>query len=194
MHEKTLVILKPDAVQRGLVGEIITRFEKAGLKLVAGKMLIPSEDLAGKHYPDDREEFIVGMGEKSLANYKEAGLDIKKDLGTADPHEVGLKIRRWNMEFLMSGPVFAIVLEGPHAVELVRKIAGNTLPIKADPGTVRGDYSFDSALLGNMGKRPIRNLLHASGNKEEAEHEIDLWFTKEELHAYDAVHQKHMTP
>ncbi len=191
--EKTFVILKPDAVQRGIVGEIIARFEKAGLKLVAVKMVIPNEELAGKHYPDDRREFIVGMGEKSLNNYKEVGLDIKKDLGTADPHEVGLKIRRWNMEFLMSGPVLAVVLEGPHAVELVRKIAGNTLPIKADPGTIRGDYSFDSALLGNMGQRPIRNLLHASGNKKEAEHEIELWFTPEELHAYDNIHQKHMT-
>jgi len=180
-------------VQRGLVGEIISRFEKAGLKLVAAKMIKPSEELAGRHYPDDRKKFIVGMGHKSLANYKEAGMDPSKDLGTKDPHKIGLKIRRWNMEFLMSGPVLAVVLEGPHAVEQVRKLAGNTLPIKADPGTIRGDYSFDSALLGNMGQRPIHNLMHASGNKEEAEHEIELWFTDEELHAYDTVHQKHMT-
>lgn len=190
--EKTLVILKPDAVQRGLVGEIISRFEKAGLKLIASKMVRPSKDLADKHYPLDRQEFIEGMGHKSLNNYKELGVDPVKELGTADPHEIGKAVQGWLVEGLTSGPVIAIVLEGPHAVELVRKLAGNTLPIKAEPGTIRGDFSFDSSSLANSQKRAIRNLIHASGDKQEADFEINLWFSRDELHAYDAIHQRHM--
>lgn len=190
--EQTLVILKPDAVQRGLVGEIITRFEKVGLKIVAAKMVWPSKDLADKHYPVDREEFIVGMGNKSLENYKEQGLDPIKEFGSDDPHAIGLEIQKWLSDFITSGPVIAVVLEGAHAVELVRKIRGHTLPIKAEPGTITGDYSFDSSALANKQKRPLRNLVHASGSKEEAQFEINLWFTREELHAYETIHQKHM--
>ena len=85
------------------------------------------------------------------------------------------------------------MLEGPNAVELVRKICGNTLPVKAEPGTIRGDYSFDSPTLANRQKRALRNLVHASGDKKEAKFEIEIWFSEDELHTYDAVHQKHMT-
>ena len=191
--EKTLIILKPDAVQRSLVGEIITRYEKSGLKIIAAKMVQPTLDIANKHYPVDRTEFIDGMGQKSLENYKEQGLDPEKEFGTSDPHKIGLEIQKWLADFITSGPVIALVLEGPHAVELVRKIRGHTLPIKAEPGTITGDYSFDSSILANEQKRPLRNLVHASGSIEEAEFEINLWFTESELHAYDTVHQKHMT-
>jgi nucleoside-diphosphate kinase len=191
--ERTLIILKPDAVQRGLVGEIIGRFEKAGLKVVATKMVQPSQEIADKHYPKERKEFIEGMAHKTLSNYKEQGVDAKSEFGTDDPYEVGLKIQRWLVDFLTSGPVIAMVLEGPHAIELVRKICGNTLPIKANPGTIRGDFSFDSSVLANLGKRSIRNLVHASGDAKEADFEIKLWFTKDELHSYDSIHQKHMT-
>lgn len=191
--EKTLIILKPDAVQRGLIGEIVGRFEKAGLKMIAAKMIRPSQEIADKHYPKERREFIEGMANKTLANYKEQGLDAKSEFGTDDPYELGLKIQKWLVDFLTSGPVIAMVLEGPHAIELVRKICGNTLPIKANPGTVRGDFSFDSSVLANLGKRSIRNLVHASGDSKEADFEIKLWFTDDELHSYDAVHQKHMT-
>jgi nucleoside-diphosphate kinase len=191
--ERTLVILKPDAVQRGLVGEIIGRFEKAGLKMIAAKMVEPSQEIADKHYPKDRKEFIEGMAHKTLANYKEMGVDAKSEFGTDNPYELGLKIQKWLVDFLTSGPVITMVLEGPHAIELVRKICGNTLPIKANPGTVRGDFSFDSSVLANVGKRSIRNLVHASGDSKEADFEINLWFTDEELHSYDSIHQKHMT-
>jgi len=191
--EKTLVLLKPDAVARGIVGEIITRFEKSGLKLIATKMIEPSEDLANQHYPAGRREFIEGMGHKTLGSYKEQGLDPHKVFGTDEPHAIGLQVQHWLVDSLTAGPVIALVLEGPHAVELVRKIAGNTLPIKAEPGTIRGDYSFDSPALANSEKRAIRNLVHASGDKKEADFEVNLWFTDEELHSYDAAHQNHMT-
>lgn len=190
--ERTLIILKPDAVQRGLVGEIINRFERAGLKMVAAKMVKPSQEIADKHYPKDRRDFIEGMAHKTLANYKEQGSDAKSEFGTNDPYELGLKIQKWLVDFLTSGPIIAMVLEGPHAIELVRKICGNTLPIKANPGTIRGDLSFDSSILANVGKRSIRNLVHASGDAKEADLEIKLWFTEDELHSYDSIHQKHM--
>lgn len=180
--EKTLVILKPDAVQRGLVGEIITRFEKSGLKFLAAKMVRPDEQLASKHYPTHRREWVEGMGHKSLDSYKEAGQDPKETFGTDDPHEVGLQLQKWLIDFLVSGPVIALVLEGQDAVKKVRDITGHTIPVKADKGTIRGDYSDDSALKANAEKRPLHNLIHASGDKEEAEFEINLWFNPDELH------------
>lgn len=179
--ERTLVLLKPDAVQRGLVGEIISRYEKAGLKLIAAKMVTPSEDLANAHYPADRREFIEGMGNKSLETYKEEGADPHAELGTTDPHEIGLKIQGWMVGFITSGPVMAMVLEGPNAISEVRKMTGHTVPAKAEAGTIRGDYSNDTPTLANKEKRPILNLVHASGDKEEADFEINLWFTEDEL-------------
>lgn len=180
--ERTLVLLKPDAVQRAIVGEIITRFEKAGLKLIATKMVRPDKELAHKHYPVDRREFIEGMGHKTLESYKEEGHDPMANFGTADPHEVGLQLHKWLVDFLVSGPVIAMVLEGPNAVELVRDIRGHTIPAKAKKGTISGDYSDDSAVKANMEKRSIKNLVHASSDKEEAEFEINLWFLPDELH------------
>lgn len=190
--EKTLVILKPDAIQRGLIGEIIGRFEKVGLKIVGAKMLVASNDLLGKHYPIERREFIEGMGQKSLDNYKELGIDPIEALGTDDPHKIGKQILQWMLDYLQSGPVLAMVIEGPHAIALVRKLRGHTLPTMAAPGTITGDFSFDSSSLANEAKRPIKNLVHASGNKEEAEFEVNLWFTKDELFEYDTIHQSHM--
>jgi nucleoside-diphosphate kinase len=190
--EQTLVILKPDALQRGIAGEIITRFERIGLKIVAAKMVIATEELANKHYPTSRTEFIEGMGNKTLENYEEQGLDPVKELGTDDAHKIGLQLQKWLVEFITDGPVLAFVLEGPHAVELVRKICGHTLPSKSLPGTIRGDYSFDSSALANKSKRPIRNLVHASGSIEEAEFEVGLWFSESEIHSYVSVHQQHM--
>jgi nucleoside-diphosphate kinase len=179
--EKTLVIVKPDAVERGLVGEILSRYEKAGLKFVAAKVITPTKDLANLHYPADRREFIEGMGHKSLSTYKEEGLDPKQLLGTKDPHQIGLKIQGWMVDFLTSGPVMAIVLEGKNAVKLAREVTGHTIPAKADAGTIRGDYSDDTPVKANAENRPIHNLVHASGDKSEADFEIKLWFTQEEL-------------
>lgn len=190
--EQTLVILKPDALQRGIAGEIITRFERIGLKIVAAKMVVATDELANKHYPVSRKELIDGIGHKTLENYKEQGLDPIKGLGTDNAHEIGLLVQKWLVEYITDGPVLAFVFEGPHAVELVRKISGHTLPAKSMPGTIRGDYSFDSSALANQGKRPIRNLVHSSGSAEEAEFEVGLWFSESEIHSYDSVHQQHM--
>jgi nucleoside-diphosphate kinase len=191
--EQTLIILKPDAVQRGIIGEIVSRFEKVGLKLVGAKLVRPTEELANKHYPVERREFIEGMGQKTLDNYKELGKDVAGEFGHEDAHKIGLQLQRWLVDFITSDPVLAFVLEGPHAVELARKIAGHTLPSKALPGTIRGDFSFDSSVLANDAKRPIRNLIHASGNLEEARYEIELWFGEHELFDYQTIHQRHMT-
>ena len=179
MQEQTLIILKPDAVQRGLIGEIVSRFEKIGLKIIGAKFFIPTEELLNRHYPLEREEFISGMGQKTLDNYKDLGMDPIKYFGTDDAHEIGKVVQKWLVDFMVSAPVFAVVLEGPHAIEIVRKVRGHTLPVKAEPGTITGDYSFDSSSLANDEQRPIRNLVHASGNKEEAEFEINLWFKPE---------------
>jgi nucleoside-diphosphate kinase len=184
VSEKTFVAIKPDGVQRGLTGEIIRRFERAGLKIVALKMIQVSKELAERHYPADREEMIVGIGQKSLDDYKKLELDAKKELGTDDPKAIGLVVRSWLADYISSGPVVALALEAPHAVELVRKLVGNTLPLAAQPGTIRGDFSYDSAYLGNTRKRPIKNIIHASGNLAEAEYELSLWFTAEELVSY----------
>lgn len=190
--EQTLVVLKPDTVARGIAGEIIARFEKVGLKIVATKLMVVNRELADKHYPASRKEFIEGMGNKTLENYQALGIDVKKEMGTADAHEIGLKIREWLVDMITAGPVMAIVLEGPHAVELIRKIVGHTLPLKAAPGTIRGDYSFDSSYLANTGRRPIKNMIHASGTIEEAQFEIDLWFSKNEIFQYERVEEKMM--
>ena len=183
--ERTLVLLKPDAVSRGIVGNIISRFEQAGLKLIATKMVWPSRELADKHYPKDRREFIEGMGNKTLESYREEGLDAKADFGAEEPHTIGLQIQKWLVDFLVSGPVIALVLEGPDAIGLVRNISGHTVPIKADQGTIRGDHSDDSPAKANAEKRSIKNLVHASGDQNEAEFEIGLWFSEDELHSYD---------
>lgn len=190
--EKTLVLLKPDAMARAVVGEIISRFEKAGLKILATKMVTPNKDLAHKHYPTHRREFIEGMGHKTLQSYREEGHDPLSNFGTQDPHEIGLQLQKWLVDFLVSGPVIALVLEGPDAIKLVRNIAGHTIPAKAEKGTIRGDYSDDSAVRANAEQRSIKNLVHASGDKKEAEFEISLWFKADELFDYKTAHD-HLT-
>lgn len=190
--EQTLVIIKPDGVQRGLNGEILARFEKVGLKLVAAKFMNVPKDLAEKHYPATREELWKGIGQKTIENYTELGKSVKDGMGTDDPLEIGKMVRVWLMKYLMEGPVFVFVLEAPHAVELVRKICGHTLPLKSAPGTIRGDFSYDSSFLANSAQRPIRNLMHASGNVEEAKYEVSLWFKPEEVTSYERVDERAM--
>ncbi|HKB88501.1 MAG TPA: nucleoside-diphosphate kinase [Patescibacteria group bacterium] len=182
--ERTIVLVKPDGVKRGLIGEITSRFEKRGLKVVGMKMVWVDEAMVRKHYPTTRKEWVSGIGEKTLKAYEDYGTDPKEHLGTMDPYEIGLLVCKWLVEYLTSGPVVAIVLEGPHAIIAVRKIAGYTYPDTAIPGTIRGDFSVDSPDLANMTKRSGMNLVHASGNAEEAKFEIELWFKKSELMDY----------
>lgn len=187
-----MVVIKSDGVVRGLTGKIISRFEEVGLKLVGVRLLKVSRSLAEKHYPLTREAWLRAMGEKTLENYKKFNVDPVKMLGTNDTHEIGIMIQKWLIDYIVSGPVLAFVVEGPHSVELVRKICGHTLPLLSPPGTIRGDFAFDSSYLANTGKRAIKNLVHSSGSIEEAEYEIPLWFKKEELHEYKRVEEEVM--
>ncbi len=182
--ERSLVLVKPDGVKRGLIGEIISRFEKAQLKVVAMKMVWVDKELVAQHYPDSRVELLTGIGEKTLKTYSEYNKDPKVELGTDDPLEIGKIVNLWNMELLSAGPVVAIVIEGNHAVDNIRRIVGPTLPVFAPPGTIRGDYSVDSPVAANEQKRSVKNLIHASGNQEEAAYEIALWFENKEIHDY----------
>ncbi len=183
LKEQTLILAKPDALQRGLVGELIRRFEMRGFKLSALKMVHPSRKHIEKHYLPTKEQ-LEGMGNKTLENLRSNNIDVKKVMGTENVLELGKIINEWNLTFLSSGPIIAMVFEGLHAVEMGRKIVGHTLPIKAEAGTIRGDYSSDSPLLANLRKRAVRNLVHASGDLKEAQREIKHWFKSDELHSY----------
>lgn len=183
--QQTLVLIKPDGVVRGHVGDIIKRFERVGLKITALKMILPREDSADKHYALT-EEWMQGVYGKAKAKYEAEG----KDFPYPDYKAYGGEIKRGLVEFLKSGPIIAMVLEGEQAVPLVRKLVGTTEPISSPPGTIRGDFSPDSYALSNEQNRPLRNLVHASGTVEEAKTEIDVWFTAEELHNYEHVLQK----
>ena len=184
--ERTVILLKPDSVKRALVGEIIGRFEKAGLKIVALKMVHVDADVIAKHYSDDRD-YLASIGEKTLQSYREYGKDPGEHLRTTDPYEIGKIVREWNIDFLTSGPVVAVLLQGVHAVDAVRMMVGHTLPRNAQPGTIRGDFSIDSPILANMRKRTVKNMIHASGNVEEAKFEEELWFHKNEIQDYKRV-------
>ncbi len=184
MIEQTLVIIKPDGVQRGLVGEIINRFEKAGLKITGMKMAWPSKKLVGEHYTDD-EAYNRGVGEKALKNAQ----DHEKKLD-GDPLEIGLRIRETNIRYLSTGPLLAFVLEGNTAIQTVRNIIGGTNPLTADIGTIRGDLTIDDFAQADIESRAVRNLMHASSEPAEAQREIKLWFTAKELYDYQTVMDK----
>lgn len=187
-EEKTVLLVKPDGVKRGIVGDIIARIEQRGLKLIALKMLKVSEDKARGHYPGT-DEWMIGMGNKTLENYETYGKNAKEEIGTEDPLEIGKMIYDWNVEYLTSGPMIALLVKGLHAISMVRKIVGHTLPSKADMGTVRGDYSVDSPTLANEQKRAIRNIVHASGDEDEAKHEIKYWFSDKDICDYDRAEE-----
>jgi len=182
--ERTLVVMKPDAVQRGLIGDILARFEKIGLKVVGMKMMVPSEELVRTHYSD---ELIPIVGGKTQKDWDAYGVEY-----TESAEEIGETIVQATRDFMRSGPVVAMVLEGGHAVEVVRKMVGSTGPKDSAPGTIRGDYAHLSLGRASIQKRGAANLIHASGNVEEAEQEIKWWFKPEELFEYKLVHE-HLT-
>lgn len=190
--EKTVVLVKPDGVKRGLIGEIISRFEKIGLKIIAMKMIWVDKEMVEKHYPESRTELLRGIGEKTLKTYAKYGKDVNEELGTMDPLEIGKMVNDWNIDFLSSGPVVAMLLQGVHAIDNIRMAVGDTLPTFAVPGTIRGDYSIDSPALANATKRSVHNLVHASGNVEEAKYEEELWFKKEEIYDYKRTDEEVM--
>lgn len=160
--EQTLIVLKPDALQRGIIGEIVTRFERVGLKIVAAKIVQPSEDHYYHHYE------TIG---KMISRRGQEAFDV-------------------TLAFMQEGPVLAMVLEGIEAVSLVRKMVGTTEPKSAAPGTIRGDYSHISFEYANGKGVSIPNLIHASGDPDEAKQEIAHWFKKDEIFEYTTVHDK----
>ncbi len=188
MIERTLVLLKPDAVKRGIVGEVLLRFERAGLKISAAKLINVSKEFGAKHYCHD-EEWQVRVGERNIKDCLDNGLNSMDVFGTGVPKEIGLLVDKRNAEFLASGPVFAFVLEGVSAVSKVRGLVGATFPATALPGTIRGDFGMDSAYSGMKRQRTTYNIIHASGNLEEAKAEIALWFKPEEILTYKRVHE-----
>lgn len=182
--EQTVVLVKPDGVKRGLIGEVIRRFERMGLKLVALKMVSADDNLLLKHYQSDKEDTLKRWGTKTLKTYTEYGKDAKKDLGTDDPIELGKLVNKWLFDYVKSGPMVAMLWEGKHAVENVCTAAGPTMPVQAPPGTIRGDFSTDSAAYANAEKRGVANIIHVSASLEEANFEKTLWFTLSEIHEY----------
>lgn len=173
--ERTLVLVKPDAFKRGLVGEIISRFERVGLKLERMKIVNATTEIVEKQYPDDKN-WLRSVGKKTIDTYEKYNLNIIEDLGTNDALKIGKLVRKWLIQHLTSGPVLVLILSGNHAVEIVRKIVGNTVPLFAELGTIRGDFSIDSPDLSTRERRVLQNLVHASETVEEAKREISLWF------------------
>ncbi len=182
--ERTLVIVKPDGIQRALIGEIFKRYERTGLKLVALKMLVPTEAMVEEHYLLD-PNWKKNVGEKAIASYLKKG----ETPPSTDPIEVADSVVVSLKKYMTSGPVIAMVWEGGHAVELVRKITGGTEPRSAGVGTIRGDFVLDSYQMADTDTRAIRNLIHASGSVPEAEMEIPHWFKPEEIVKYRMPHE-----
>lgn len=173
------MLLKPDVVQRGLVGEIVTRFERKGLKIVAMKMVWPSEEQALEHYTWP-EHAMVALGERTRAAYKEKGIEDKRT-----PKEIALNIQKKLVTYLSAGPLVAMVIEGAHAIAYVRKLRGSVNTLTADLGSITGDYTIDSYFLSDEDDRAARTLVHASGSVEEATNEIKIWFTQKEIYDYN---------
>lgn len=180
--ERTFVILKPDAVQRSLVGEILRRFENMGLKMVGMKMITPSEDMIWKHY-NKNDEWFLKKGTNTVANRTKTGMPIEKEA-----IEYGKDIIRGAVKYIRASPVIALVLEGNQAVGIVKKLVGGTEPTTSDVGTIRGDYALDSYAMSDFDdSRCVRNLLHCTDKVEEADFEINLWFKKEEIFDYKHI-------
>ena len=182
--ERTLVIVKPDGIQRALIGEIIRRYERTGLKLVGLKMLVPTEEMIEAHYLLD-PKWKKNVGEKAIASYMKKG----ETPPSHDPIEVANVVVTRLKKYMTSGPVIAMVWEGAHSVELVRKVTGGTEPRSASVGTIRGDFVLDSYQMADSADRAIRNLIHASGTVPEAEMEIPHWFAPKEIISYRVPHE-----
>lgn len=162
MIQRTFVAIKPDGVQRGLVGEVIRRFENVGLKLIGMKMQWIDKDFAKRHYTED--------------------IAVRR----------GAHVREMLLDYITEGPIVAMVFEGPHAIEVVRKIVGGTEPKSAAPGTIRGDYTHMGFAYADSHKKSVKNIIHASGDEKDATYEVALWFSEKELFKYKTVHEAHV--
>lgn len=183
--EQTLVIIKPDGVQRSLIGEIIKRYERTGLKLVALKFLIPDEAQVRKLYLVSPNWFEA-VGKKHIKAYKEKGLKSP----FSDPIKCGKSVLEKLVKYLTSGPVVAMVWQGNEAVGIIKKITGATEPLISDVGTIRGDFTVDSYKLADTDERAVRTIVHVSGTPAEAEKEISIWFSKDEILKYRLIQER----
>jgi nucleoside-diphosphate kinase len=179
--EKSFVLIKPDGVQRGLVGEVIKRIERTGLKMIAMKMFVADEERLWKHYNKD-DKWFQEKGEIVVKNRSENGLSVEKEA-----LEYGKDILRANIAFMTSGPVVAMVWQGNKAVGIIKKLVGGTEPLTSDVGTIRGDFTVDSYELANADGRAVRNLVHCSDVVDEAKREIDLWWSADEIVNYRLI-------
>ena len=182
---RTLVVIKPDGIQRSLIGEIIQRYERVGLKLVGIKIFIPTEDFIEKHYTLDPEWRRI-TGEKTIKGYISKGLKPP----SKDPLKITAIILENLKRYMTSGPVIAMVWQGAHAAQIVRKVTGGTEPLATDVGSIRGDFVLDSYQMSDADSRAVRNLVHASGSAEEAKKEIKHWFKEKELINYRLVQEQ----
>jgi len=174
--ERSLILIKPDVLQRQIVGEILSRFERKGFKIIGLKMLNATKEQVGEHYSDD-EEYLIETGEKA----KKGAIARGEDVTRWNSLERGRIIRQRNIDYLTCGPIVAMVLEGYGVVTQVRKILGSTSPAEGDVGTIRDDYSLDTYALADYISRSTRTMLHASDSVENAEREIKIWFKPNEL-------------
>ena len=184
--ERSLLLIKPDVIQRQIVGEILTRFERKGFKIVGMKMLNATKEQIQKHYTDE-ESYLIETGEKA----KKGAIARGEDVSNWNSLEKGKAIRKNNVVYLTCGPIISMVLEGHGVVSGVRKILGSTSPADGDVGTIRDDYSFDTYALADYVSRATRTMIHASDSVENAEREIKIWFKESELCSnYETVAEK----
>ncbi|MCK4351808.1 hypothetical protein KAW65_00180 [candidate division WOR-3 bacterium] len=184
MEERTLVLLKPDAIKRNKVGCIITKFEDANLQIEKIRTFKPTPEIVSEHYKAT-EKWLINVGNKTITNYKEVfkekwEIELNRDFHTSNPLQISKMIKKWLVNYLCGEHIIGIVFKGNHAVEVGKKLVGDTMPLRALPGTIRGDFAIDSADLANKEKRAVRNLVHVSEDLGEAQREISLWFKDEE--------------
>jgi len=184
-EERTLVIIKPDGVQRSLIGEVLKRYERLGLKLIGIKMLVPNEKMIEEHYTLDPNWRKI-TGEKTIKGYIDKNLKPPSE----DPFQITEIILNNLKKYMTSGPVIAMVWQGAHAIAIVRKITGGTEPLTSDVGTIRGDFVLDSYQMSDVDNRSIRNIIHASGSQEEAKLEIEHWFDPKEIYDYRLIQEQ----
>jgi len=191
--QKALLIIKPDGVQRGIMGTIVKRFEQVGLTIIGFKFIMADEKTVVAHYPET-DVWFEKVGQRTLTNYAKKGLDAKKVFHTDNAVEIGKTVKKWLVTYFRESPVLCIAVTGYETIEIVRKLSGNTIPLLAVPGTIRGDFSHDTIDLANEQNRPLRNIIHASDSIADGEKEVALWFKPEELFAYFRVDEKIMFP
>lgn len=182
--ERTFVAVKHDGVQRSLIGEIIKRIERTGLKIVAMKMFVPEQSKVEEHYSKD-DAWCISVGERTIANLEKEGKKAEKEAV-----EYGREVLNALYNYFKLGPIVGMIVEGNQSVAIVKKLVGGTEPTTSDVGTIRGDFTIDSYGISNTDGRAVRNLIHCSDKPEEAEREIKIWFSPDEIINYRLIQEE----